>query len=570
MSGTEFENPFREALSAPYPAFVHVLERSATLHLALLAPDGTIIWTNVTMASLLGADPKALEGLDFTTFLTNLDVDTFRACLTGQERAPESGALVNFLLNATDIRTLRCSILPTDHGSIVVAEPMPENEHALQDELFQLNNQLAVLSRENIRKGRELVKTIRSLSKEIEQRKKAETELLRYQNQLEGLVRERTAQLESAKETAEAASRAKSNFLATVSHELRTPMNAIVGYSHLVVASGLQVVQKEYMGKIHAAGQHLLGIINDILDITSLEEGRMAVRSVPFDLEEMMVSFAGYLTVKASEKGLAVRFGNEDNVPRALVGDPRFISQILRHYASNAVKFTERGEITVSVGVSERSEKHHMLRFTVGDTGIGLTEEQRTSLFSSFHQADMSSTRKYGGVGLGLVNSKLLAQLMGGNVGVESTFGVGSRFWFTVRVDPGEGEACLSISDLQVDLSLETAFPDLPTAGTAGSVDLRNEAAGSGASQNEAAGMAPDEKPALVVDPATLEDACRNLAALLRDDDLAAYNIFSSNEELISTAFPREFQELKSRIQAFDFSAALELLSVAMQADDRR
>ncbi len=543
------------ALSTSYPALVHVLERSATLHLALLARDGTIIWTNGTMAGLLGADTKALEGRDFTTFLTNLDVAMFRACLTGKERAPESGALVNFLLNATDIRTLRCSLIPIDTGVIVVAEPMPENEHALQDELFQLNNQLAVLSRENIRKGRELEKTVHSLSMEIEQRKKAEAELLRYQNQLEGLVRERTFQLEAAKDTAEATSRAKSNFLATVSHELRTPMNAIVGYSHLVVASGLQAVQKEYMGKIHAAGQHLLGIINDILDITSLEEGRMAVRSVPFDLEELMVSFAGYLTVKASGKGLAVRFGTEDKVPRALVGDPRFISQILRHYASNAVKFTDRGEITVSVAIAERSEKHLMLRFTVGDTGIGLTEEQRTFLFSSFHQADMAGTRKYGGVGLGLVNSKLLAQLMGGNVGVESTFGVGSRFWFTVKVDRGEGDACLSISDLQGELFLETAYPKVPSDGAAGSVVL----------QNEAAGVAPDEKPVLVVDPATLVDACRNLAALLRDDDLAAYNIFSSNEDLFSTAFPLEFQELKSRIRAFDFGAAQELLAGVME-----
>jgi hypothetical protein len=250
-----------------------------------------------------------------------------------------------------------------------------------------------------------------------------------------------------------------------------------------------------------------------------------------------------------------VHFGTEDKVPRALVGDPRFISQILRHYASNAVKFTDRGEITVSVAIAERFEKQLLLRFTVGDTGIGLAEAQRSSLFSSFHQADMSSTRKYGGVGLGLVNSKLLAQLMGGNVGVESTFGVGSRFWFTVKVDLGEGDAYLSISDLQGELFLETAYPKVPSDGAAGSVVL----------PNEAAGVAPDEKPVLVVDPATLVDACRNLAALLRDDDLAAYNIFSSNEDLFSTAFPLEFQELKSRIRAFDFGAAQELLAGVME-----
>jgi len=555
MSHAEPGTTFWEAISTSYPALVHVLDQSATLHLALLARDGTIRWTNQTMSNLLGSDAQALVGRNFTAFLTNLDVGMFKNFLGGAEKIPDGGALVNFLLGSTDIRTLRCSLIPTEKGVIVVAEPMPENEHALQDELFQLNNQLAVLSRENTRKGRELEKTVRSLSLEIEQRKKAEAELLRYQNQLEELVRERTAQLESAKDTAEAASRAKSNFLATVSHELRTPMNAIIGFAHLIVASGLDARQKEWMGKIHASGQHLLGIINDILDISSLEEGRMAVRAVPFDLQETMVSIAGYLTVKAGEKGLAVRFGNEDDVPRALVGDPRFISQILRHYASNAVKFTERGEITLSVGTVDRTENHIMLRFTVGDTGIGLTEEQRNSLFISFHQADMSSTRKYGGVGLGLVNSKLLAQLMGGNVGVESTFGVGSHFWFTVKLGLGEGDERLAITDLKVDGSRVPAFP---TAGAHYAVGVES---GGMLSRDEAAGVAPDEKPALVVDPDTLADACRNLSALLQDDDLAAYNIFSSNEELFSTAFPLEFQELKSRIRAFDFSAALEILS---------
>jgi PAS domain S-box-containing protein len=241
-------------------------------------------------------------------------------------------------------------------------------------------------------------------------------------------------QMRQAKELAEEATRMKSDFLANMSHEIRTPMNAIIGMAHLALKTELTPRQRDYLSKIQVSGQHLLGVINDILDFSKIEAGRLSVERVPFELDAVLDNVAGLIAEKASAKGLELLFEVERDVPGALVGDPLRLGQVLINYANNAVKFTERGEIAIGVRMQEQTGDEVVLRLSVRDTGIGLTEEQIGRLFQSFQQADTSTTRKYGGTGLGLAICKRLAELMGGEVGVQSAPGEGSTFWFTARL----------------------------------------------------------------------------------------------------------------------------------------
>ncbi len=241
--------------------------------------------------------------------------------------------------------------------------------------------------------------------------------------------------LMEARDAALAANRAKSVFLANMSHELRTPMNAIMGMTALALHRATDPKQIDQLNKVTQASQHLLGVINDILDISKIEADRLTLEQTGFRLGEILENLASLTAPKASEKGLDLHVDIAPGLAALpLRGDPLRLGQILLNLAGNAIKFTAAGSITVRVRMDAECSENIILRFQVEDTGIGLSEEERSRLFTAFEQADGSMTRKYGGTGLGLAISKRLVLMMGGGIGVESRVGIGSTFWFTARL----------------------------------------------------------------------------------------------------------------------------------------
>ncbi len=244
-------------------------------------------------------------------------------------------------------------------------------------------------------------------------------------------------QLAVAKEQAESASRTKGEFLANMSHEIRTPLNAIIGLSYLATRGEAPPRTRDYLDKIKSSAQALLGIVNDILDVSKLEVGKLTLEHTDFSLDDVLTHLANVVGHKASEKGLELLFSTARELPRQLVGDPLRLGQVLLNLTANAVKFTEKGHVIVGVKELRREDKQVWLEFSVTDSGIGMTQEQLARLFQAFHQADSSTTRKYGGTGLGLSISQSLVEKMGGRIEAESEPGVGSTFQFRVPLELG-------------------------------------------------------------------------------------------------------------------------------------
>ncbi|MEY4752082.1 MAG: hypothetical protein RIQ60_4296 [Pseudomonadota bacterium] len=312
---------------------------------------------------------------------------------------------------------------------------------------------------------------------DITERKHAELELQRHHSQLEALVRDRTRELEAARAAADAASRAKSSFLATMSHEIRTPLNGMIGMAHLIGQGALDAEQSQRLAKLQASANYLLQLLNSVLDLAKIEAGKMVLEERALNPQQLVGNVMALLEAPARAKGLQLAC-EVGHLPERLAGDATRLQQALLNFANNAIKFTEQGQVTLRAHVASEDADSALLHFEVADTGIGIDSQAQARLFASFEQADDSTARQYGGTGLGLSITRELAEQMGGQAGVRSAPGLGSTFWFTARLSkitlvPVAQPAVGGAATLPVGAGVTAGVAGVAgVAGTAGPVPL--------------------------------------------------------------------------------------------------
>ncbi|MBF0453409.1 MAG: response regulator [Magnetococcales bacterium] len=379
------------------------LSESARMGILIMDGQGAIQSANPACESLFGLPNDQMVGQPFVRFLPNIT-----------------------LVNATTT-IMECTANRADGTSFPA-------ELSLSDFLVESGLHFTGII-QDITPRKQAESALKQAHQDLEQRMKERSNELTLRRTIE-------VQLKESIRQAEAANRSKSDFVANMSHEIRTPMNAVIGLSHLALRSAVDPNQADYLQKIHDAGQSLLHIINDILDFSKIEAGKLELEQIPFNLDETLSSLAALVAIRAEEKGLELIINRHQQIPATLISDPYRLNQILLNLIGNAIKFTDRGEVILSVTPLEQ-EGH--LQFAVEDTGPGLSSDQASRLFTPFNQADSSTTRRFGGTGLGLTICKRLVELMGGTIGLESQVGVGSCFRFSIQTTPQESPSIPAI-----------------------------------------------------------------------------------------------------------------------------
>jgi PAS domain S-box-containing protein len=382
--------------------------------------------------SIILFDPETLG------FVEVNDAAIERLGYTREEFAKLNLCSIQANLSEADIRQAVANII--EAGSAVF-----ENRHRRKDG----SEQIARVSAASVSIGGRPM--ISGMWQDITEQHITAAQLELYRLHLEDLVNERTLELAGAKDAAEQASIAKSAFLANMSHEIRTPMNAIIGLTHLAERETKEPKQLERLNKVADAAHHLLAIINQILDISKIEAGKLTLEPTDFALARLLDNSKEMIIDRVRSRGLEFHSEIDPALPPMLHGDPLRIGQILLNYLSNAAKFTERGSISVAITLVTESADDLLVRFAVSDTGIGIPAEQQARIFDVFEQADTSTTRRFGGTGLGLAIARRLALLMGGDSGLQSTQGQGSSFWFTARLQRASNKTMESAPAISAD-----------------------------------------------------------------------------------------------------------------------